>query len=788
MKKIYKFYFVVAVLLAAAFHLSAQVNGTATSPVVSTLTNPVWYYIESAANGIVTTSGNGINALGKVVYPSATNNAKMNYGAIPATKDNALWAFINDNGTIKAVNKGNGWYINNSHSAGTTQAGIEFALINSTTKQYTIFSDGVSSQSRMLVWNNSTMDRWSSSQGADGMEAFYFILPNTDVDLAIANATNILNTFSAEGAQPGQYTAASRATLQTAINDATSVRDNVAATQAEKDAAAATLSAAIDTYRSSRVKLATDGSKWYFIKGQRGSTATALFAENQGVGNQVLNKEQTFVNAQAWKIVPNGTGFALVNKNDNSFLNSDLGTASTATTNLSTIAAVPARALAIYGRGQDATSVDYFHVENKIPEPSSAASSSTIFFRLHAGSAGNNWGLVNYVQNATTGGMYDNTKYQFIEAPVTADPTNVPASGSTVSDGTTITVSDATADAVIYYTTDGTEPTAASASVASGGTITVSATSGTFTLKTMSVAPNSFPSNTITSTYAIKLNAPVITPAGATGIAAATQTVTIAPAESVTGVQIYYTTDGSTPTTASNLYTAPFDITHNTTVKAVAIATGYADSDVASADFKFSDIAWIGNSFVAVGGTAGTWYEAMDNVNSTLAAFNGANLGDFSTSITIGGEVQVWTMTAEGVSMGYSIDGGAATYVTLPKTGTEGNNSKHYAETTIDLSALSAGAHTIAVWYKAERDGVTLWDSNNSANYVANFNKTATGVEKNGSQSFLVRVSKGVVTVDGAEQFEVYSMLGQKQNPSRQLKQGAYIVKINDFTQKIIVQ
>ena len=46
--------------------------------------------------------------------------------------------------------------------------------------------------------------------------------------------------------------------------------------------------------------------------------------------------------------------------------------------------------------------------------------------------------------------------------------------------------------------------------------------------------------------------------------------------------QIYYTLDGSEPTTESTLYTGPFNLTQETTVKAAAIAEGYKLSDVAS--------------------------------------------------------------------------------------------------------------------------------------------------------------------------------------------------------------
>ncbi len=51
------------------------------------------------------------------------------------------------------------------------------------------------------------------------------------------------------------------------------------------------------------------------------------------------------------------------------------------------------------------------------------------------------------------------------------------------------------------------------------------------------------------------------------------------------GATIYYTTNGATPTTSSTLYTAPFTLTADATVKAFAVASGYNNSAVASAVF-----------------------------------------------------------------------------------------------------------------------------------------------------------------------------------------------------------
>ena len=51
---------------------------------------------------------------------------------------------------------------------------------------------------------------------------------------------------------------------------------------------------------------------------------------------------------------------------------------------------------------------------------------------------------------------------------------------------------------------------------------------------------------------------------------------------------IYYTTDGSTPTAASNVYTGPVLVTvlPATTLKAIAVRSGWSQSAVTSATYS----------------------------------------------------------------------------------------------------------------------------------------------------------------------------------------------------------
>jgi len=70
------------------------------------------------------------------------------------------------------------------------------------------------------------------------------------------------------------------------------------------------------------------------------------------------------------------------------------------------------------------------------------------------------------------------------------------------------------------------------------------------------------------------------------GTFSSAQTVTIN--DSVTGASIYYTTDGSTPTTASALYTGAITVSSTETLSAMAPATATAAPEMASALYTIS--------------------------------------------------------------------------------------------------------------------------------------------------------------------------------------------------------
>jgi alpha-amylase len=78
-----------------------------------------------------------------------------------------------------------------------------------------------------------------------------------------------------------------------------------------------------------------------------------------------------------------------------------------------------------------------------------------------------------------------------------------------------------------------------------------------------------------------------ISPAGGTFIAGSSQTITITSADDTAGSLIYYTTDCSTPTAASLVYSAPINVSSTTIIKAIAIDSHGLSSGVVSQTYTF---------------------------------------------------------------------------------------------------------------------------------------------------------------------------------------------------------
>jgi hypothetical protein len=226
----------------------------------------------------------------------------------------------------------------------------------------------------------------------------------------------------------------------------------------------------------------------------------------------------------------------------------------------------------------DATpnSTIYYTINGSVPTTSSTlytgpmTFSSTTTLRAIATATG-------YTAGAATSGIYTITI-----APTAAAPSFSPASGSFTAPQT-VAITDATANAAVYYTTNGSVPTASSTLYT--GPLTFSSTT---TLKAIATRAGYTGSAVTTGTFTISgpsaTATPSFSPAG--GLYNSAQNVSIG--DATTGATIYYTINGSVPTSGSTLYTGPITISSNTTLSAIATAPGRTNSVPATVAFTIS--------------------------------------------------------------------------------------------------------------------------------------------------------------------------------------------------------
>jgi hypothetical protein len=186
---------------------------------------------------------------------------------------------------------------------------------------------------------------------------------------------------------------------------------------------------------------------------------------------------------------------------------------------------------------------------------------------------------------ATAAGQTDSAVASATYVLQAATPVISPAAG-TYATAQEVTITSATPGAGIHFSTDGSAPTVASTLYSGAIPLPLGEVAATTTVKAIATADGFVSSAVASSTFTID---PAATPAVAptfappAGAYSAVQAVVIS--TTTAGASVYYTADGSTPTTGSTLYTAPVPVGASLTLKAIASGGGHAASPVASAAY-----------------------------------------------------------------------------------------------------------------------------------------------------------------------------------------------------------
>lgn len=141
-------------------------------------------------------------------------------------------------------------------------------------------------------------------------------------------------------------------------------------------------------------------------------------------------------------------------------------------------------------------------------------------------------------------------------------------------------------------------------------------------------------------------NAPVVTPGSGAYSSSQTVVMTADP-----GASIYYTTDGTTPTTSSTLYTAPFEIDSSTEIRAIAylspttssVTNAFIEINPPSAAVSRSGLAlWLKGDFGTDFTNANLWGDLSGSDNNATPSANGV----FIANNAINGYPSVGTYTS----------------------------------------------------------------------------------------------------------------------------------------------
>jgi hypothetical protein len=278
-----------------------------------------------------------------------------------------------------------------------------------------------------------------------------------------------------------------------------------------------------------------------------------------------------------------------------------------------------------------------------------------------------------------------------------------------------------------------------------------SRTRGNVTRGAMQVTLAEIPAVVVVPTAA----APTFSPAS--GPYTSAQSVTLA--STTPGATIRYTTDGSAPTASSTAYSGPISVSQSMTIRAIAIASGYANSPASSAAYTINLPQAAAPTFSPAAGT----YASAQSVTITSAT-SGAQIRYTTDGATptvasplYSGPVSVaasLTLRAIAFATGFAASNvTSGSYVIGAGSGPAATPTFSIAQAgpTISFSTTSAGA---TIYYTTTTDGSTPPDPSISSTAYSGPVSIAAG------QRFKVFALGGGFTASGILEVEVTQATG----------------------------
>ena len=196
----------------------------------------------------------------------------------------------------------------------------------------------------------------------------------------------------------------------------------------------------------------------------------------------------------------------------------------------------------------------------------------------------------------------------------------------------TVSISDSTSGATIYYTTNGSTPSSSSTKYTAAISVSVSET-----IKAIAELSGDTNSAVASAAYTITVPTPTFSPAA--GTYTSSQSVTISDATS--GATCYYTlaagTTGTTPTTSSTKYTSAISVTATSVLEALCTYSGDTNSAVASAKYTITPTVATPTFSLTAGSYTGTQSLTISDSTSGATIYyttNGTTPSSSSTKYT----------------------------------------------------------------------------------------------------------------------------------------------------------